>query len=93
MRETTFQVRIPANLLEFGFNQDKVQRHVTEWLVLSLFTEGHISSGKAAKLLGTTRVAFLDLLRQRSIAYIDYSPEELAEEFEAVQSLDINTSS
>jgi hypothetical protein len=25
MRETTFQVRIPANLLEFGFNQDKVQ--------------------------------------------------------------------
>ena len=58
-----------------------------EWLVLSLFTEGHISSGKAAHLLNISRVDFLDLLSARGIAYINYSPEELAEEFAAVEPL------
>lgn len=90
MSETTFEVRVPTNLLEYGFNQKQVQRHVTEWIVLSLFTEGRISSGKAAQLLNTTRIKFLALLRKRGIAYIDYSPEELAEEFEAVKTLQTN---
>lgn len=91
MRETTFEVRVPADLLQFGFNQEQVQHHVTEWLVLSLFTEGHISSGKAATLLNITRGEFLALLRRRGIAYVDYTSAELAEEFEAVEALDIGT--
>ena len=91
MREATFEVRVPADLLEFGFDQDQIQHQVNQWLVFSLFTEGHISSGKAAKLLRITRVEFLRLLRQRGIAYIDYTPEELIEEFEAVNSLNIDT--
>ena len=48
MAETTFQVCVPAPLLRFGFDQAEVQRRVTERLVLSLFTEGQVSSGKAA---------------------------------------------
>ncbi len=87
MREATFEIRVPTDLLEYGFDQYKIQRHVTEWLVLSLFTEGQISSGKAAKLLNVPRVAFLDLLRQYGLAYINYSPEELAEGFEAAEAL------
>ncbi len=87
MREETIEVRIPASLLAFGLNQDEVQRRITEWMVLSLVTEDRISSGKAANLLGMSRVDFLALLRQRGIAYIDYTPEELAEEFEAVDAL------
>lgn len=92
MQETTFEVRVPANLLAFGFDQDRVERHVNEWLVLSLFTEGHISSGKSAQLLGISRIQFLDLLKQRNIAYINYSAEELAEEFEAVTRLKLDRS-
>jgi predicted HTH domain antitoxin len=91
MRETTFEVHVPADLLEFGFGPDEIQSHVTEWLVLSLFTEGHVSSGKAAKLLDITRVEFLRLLRKRGMAYVDYSVEELKEEFEAVRTLEIDT--
>jgi len=68
-------------------DQNEIQRRVKEWLVLSLFTEGHISSGKAAHLLNISRVDFLDLLSARGIAYINYSPEELAEEFAAVEPL------
>lgn len=89
MREATFEVRVPANLLEFGFDKNQIQHQVNQWLVFTLFTEGHISSGKAASLLHLTRVEFLGLLRRRGIAFIDYSPEELEEEFEAVSALNV----
>ena len=92
MTEVTFEVSVPPTLLQFGFNQDKVQRNVNEWLVLSLFTDNHVSSGKAAKLLNISRIDFLTLLRNRGIAYIDYSPQELDEEFKAVKTLGIEKS-
>ena len=90
MSEATFQVHIPASLLGYGFSQADIQHRITEWLVLSLFTEGHISSGKAARLLNISRVAFLALLRARGIAYINYTPEELEEEFAAVEALKVD---
>lgn len=88
MTETTLEIRIPANLLRFGLGQEEIQRRVNEWLVLSMFTEERISSGKAARLLDISRVEFLALLRERGIAYIDYTREELEEEFAAVEALD-----
>lgn len=89
MVETSFEVQVPKSLLQFGLNQAEVQRRVTEWLVLSLFTEERISSGKAAKLLNMSRIEFLAFLRARGIAFIDYTPDELAEEFAAVETLEI----
>ena len=65
------------------------QLHLTEWLVFSLFKDERVSSGRAARLLGITRLEFLDLLRRRGIAYLDYSPDEIAEELEAVQRLPV----
>jgi predicted HTH domain antitoxin len=53
--------------------------------------EGRISSGKAARLLNLSRVEFLALLRARGIAYINYTPDELAEEFAAVEALEVKT--
>ena len=87
--ETTVNIRIPAPLMQFGFNQAEIQRRVTEWMVLSLFSEGRISSGQGARLLQISRVAFLNLLRERGIAYINYTADELAEEFDAVQTLQL----
>lgn len=92
MTEATFEIQIPAPLLRYGFSRDSIQHRIVEWLVLSLFTEGYISSGKAARLLNTNRIEFLALLRARGIAYINYTPEELEEEFAAVEALEIQTS-
>ena len=92
MMETTFEVRLPTPLLRLGLDKDEVQHRITEWLVLSLFVEDRVSSGKAARLLNISRVAFLDLLRARGIAYVDYTADELAEEFEAVEMLDVKQS-
>ena len=90
MSERVLEIRVPERLLQYGYDQKEVQRHITEWLVLSLFVEGRISSGKAAQLLNISRVEFLALLHKRGIAFIDYDPEELAEEFNAVKRLQVD---
>ena len=89
MSETTVQIQIPSTLLQFGLDQAEIQRRIAEWLVLSLFTEGHVSSGKAARLLNVSRVEFLALLRARGIAYLNDSRDELAEEFAATHALQV----
>ena len=87
MNETTFSVQIPDNLLKLGISKDEVQNRVSEWLVFSLFSEGKISSGKAGKLLGISRLDFIQLLKTRGIAFINYSEDEVQEELEAVKKL------
>ena len=87
MRESLYEVRLPESLSQYGFSKKEIQRHFIEWLVFSLFTEGRVSSGKAAQLLSISRVEFLDLLRKRGIAYVNYTPEELDEEIATSKSL------
>jgi len=90
MREATFKVRVPADLLAFGFSEEQVQSQIREWLVLSLFTEERISSGKAAQFLNLTRVESLKLLQKRGISYLNYNSEELAEEFKSVETMELD---
>jgi predicted HTH domain antitoxin len=87
MSDTILEVRVPQPLLQLGLNATDVQNRLVEWLVFSLFTEGHISSGKAAKLLNISRIEFLALLRNHGIAYVDYTDEEINEELAAVKTL------
>ncbi|HKY56140.1 MAG TPA: UPF0175 family protein [Anaerolineales bacterium] len=87
MAETTFSVEIPNNLLKLGISKDEIQHRISEWLVFSLFSEGKISSSKAGKLLGISRLDFIKLLKTRGIAFINYSEDEIADELEAVKKL------
>ena len=87
MAETTFSIHVPSNLLNLGLTQEDIQRRISEWLVFSLFSDGKISSGKAGKLLGISRLEFIKLLRTRGIAFINYTEDEIKEEFEAVKKL------
>ncbi|MEM7536001.1 MAG: UPF0175 family protein [Chloroflexota bacterium] len=87
MQLSTFEVSVPQAILSYGFSQIDVQKSLTEWLVIELFTGGHVSAGKAAQLLAITKIQFFDLLRQKQINYIDYTPEEIEEELAAVQIL------
>lgn len=91
MLASPVSVNIPADLLQFGFDRQEIQRRVIEWLVISLFVEGQISSGKAAKLLHMNRIDFLTFLKDRGVAYIHYDADELNEEFAAVQQLKVDT--
>ena len=91
MQEAIVEVRIPSELLQFGFHPQNIQQHLVEWLVFSLFKDERVSSGKAAQLLGITRLEFLELLRRRGVAYLDYSPDEIQEELDAVNRLKVTT--
>ncbi|MCP4699625.1 MAG: UPF0175 family protein [Gammaproteobacteria bacterium] len=84
---TAIEIQVPSVLQNWGFDKDKIQRYALEWMVLTLFTEEHISSGKAAALLDISRIEFLGLLRKRGIAYVNFSVEELDEEFAAAEAL------
>jgi predicted HTH domain antitoxin len=78
-------IQVPDFAATYGLEPDEVEQRVRERLVLSLFTEERISSGKAATLLGISRVAFLGLLHRRRIAYLDLSPEELEADLQALK--------
>lgn len=84
MQTMRVEITLPEDLLSLGLDKEKIQEEVEKWLVLSLFREGKISSGKVGSLLGLGRREFLDLLDREGIAYLDYSAEELEEEFRAV---------
>ncbi|MEW5828505.1 MAG: UPF0175 family protein [Chloroflexota bacterium] len=86
MLENLVNIRVSSDLLNLGLTQE-IQRRISEWLVFSLFSEGKISSGKAGKLLGITRLEFIDLLKARGIAFINYTEEELKEELDAARKL------
>ena len=49
--ETTFEVRVPVPLVRLGFDQHEIQRRLSEWLVLSLFTEGRDSIRQSCALV------------------------------------------
>jgi predicted HTH domain antitoxin len=87
MNETVFEIQVPTPLLHYGIDQEEVQRRASEWLVISLFTEQRVSSGKAARLLSISRIEFLRLLRTYHIAYIDFTEQEMAEELAAATAL------
>jgi len=57
--------------------------------VVSRFLNGHLSSGQAARLMAMGRVEFIVWLREQGIAYLNYSPEEFAEEVTAMERLEV----
>ena len=74
MANSTYEVRLPDELSQYAFRKRDMQQR---------FVEGRTSSGKAASFLDISRVEFLDLLKARGVAYVNYSPEELSEEFKS----------
>lgn len=90
MQQATMKIELPANFLQYNITPEKVQGLVREWLVIDLFTSDQVSSGQAARLLGISRIEFLDLLHKRHIAYLEYDEEELSNEFETARNLQID---
>ncbi len=60
-------------------------RRAKEWMLLELFLEGEISTGKAAEVLGISKAAFIELLNQRNLPYLDAGLQELEREVAAAE--------
>lgn len=64
-----------------------VKEAAHELIVLKLYRQGDISSGKAAQLLAMRREEFIRHASERGIPYLQLSGEELRREIEDSQSL------
>jgi predicted HTH domain antitoxin len=80
-------LEIPEALLQYGVDKEEAPHHLIQWWIISLFCEGHISSGKAAQLLNISRMDFINLLSSRGISFPNYTQEELREELDAAELL------
>ena len=59
-----------------GIIDETFEKVVREDAILRLFAERKIPSGHATRLLGLTRMQFMDLLQSRNIPYVDYTIED-----------------
>lgn len=58
-----------------------------ELIVLELYRQGEVSSGKSAELLGMRRDEFIRYASERGIAYLQLDGDELRREIEDSRSL------
>ena len=80
---TAITVSLPTSLLIGNALVPQEAGHeLLQAYVLSLYRRDRISAGKAAELLDTSRVQFLQMLAAEGLAYLDYSPAELDAEAE-----------
>ncbi len=78
---------LPPDLLKLLQGMGDVQQTIKECIVLELYRRGEISSGKAAELLGMSRIDFIQYSGRLGIPFFRYSPEELEEELRQMREL------
>lgn len=61
-------------------NKDDFERKMKESSLVKLFEIGKVSSGTAAKVLGITRVDFLELLNEYKVSFLNI--DTLEEDFD-----------
>ena len=84
--DVVIEVKLPQFLLVgSGLTRKEVSDALLRSYLISLYRHDSISSGKAARLLGVHRLAFIRMLDQEGVPYIDYTSEELEQEIAAVQ--------
>jgi len=77
---TTLQIEYPEELLDQADQtKEELERLAREALLVRLYALGQLSSGQAARALGITRWAFLDLLSRYNVSYFDDSMDVAAE--------------
>ena len=78
---------LPPDLLELLESLGDPQQTIKECVVLELYRRGEISSGKAAELLGMSRLEFIQYSGRLGIPFFRYSPEELEAELRNLEGL------
>ncbi len=78
-----FEWEIPGLELDEAFVQDLAAAAKLETAV-RLFAERRISSGYAAGLLGISRIAFLDIVRERHVPLFEFREGELQNELDSL---------
>jgi predicted HTH domain antitoxin len=77
---STVTIEIPEGFTRsFGETDEEVRRNAKLELAIEMYREGKWSTGKAGKFCGMTRIAFMDLLRDRKVP-MPYTREMLEQD-------------
>ena len=88
MTDLTISLNLPRDLLgALNIPESQLPQQILEILALDLFRQQRISAGKAAELLGTSKIGFIELLARHKISYFNETPDELTAEVEVVERL------
>lgn len=88
MSTLNVSLQLPRDLLgALDVPEEQVERRLREMIALQLFREGRISSGKAAELLGISKLEFVQLLARYGLPYFTETPGELAAEARTLEQL------
>jgi len=71
--------------LAVPFSEQLISNGVNRSIALSLFQDGLVTMGQAAKVAGTSQENFIDLLKETDIPAVNYSPDELEEELSGIK--------
>ena len=84
---STMMLQIPfsKDLAALLGTQTQAVEKARELIILGLYQENRISGGKAAELLGLTRLGFASLLTRKGMDYFRLTPDEWAEEVAVVR--------
>lgn len=82
------EIRVPfdeALLPLLGNSPEEIERHALEMIVLELYRRGTISVGRAARLLGMDKLAFIRWTGELGIPYFRITADELREELRVLE--------
>ena len=87
MADTSIVLQIPfsKDLAALLGTEGQAAEKARELIILGLYQEGRISGGKAAELLGLTRLGFVSLLTRKGMDYFRLAPDEWADEVATVK--------
>ena len=75
------KISLPMDvLLSANIDQEHIVQEMREALAYKYFANGRLSSGKAAKLAGMSRVAFLLNAQRHNVEWLSYSEDEVRRE-------------
>jgi predicted HTH domain antitoxin len=84
----TIQVELDQDLVDLLEELHRpVKQAARELIVLELYRQGEVSSGKAAELLGLGREQFIRQASERGIPYFQLDGEDLQRELDASKKL------
>ena len=82
------QMEFPTDFLSIlNVSKPELEQRLREMMVVELFREGRISSGKGAELLHIPLWDFVQLVGSHNIDYFSQTPEELDTELRILDTL------
>jgi predicted HTH domain antitoxin len=78
MNTISLEINVPSDLPALlRVSQQELAQEVQQWMALELFRSRKISAGKAAEVAGVSLAEFMEMTRQHSMVWVDYTAEEL----------------